>query len=657
MRMASVRCCARRSRSSRARPDPTITSSFHSRGPRPWHKPATHRRTFRRRRSPRCSSSNLGSYPASIAGVFRARAVADWSVAAGTRYLRTLIGESSSRVRAIHVHGHEARELDRNPLIQGSVSGGLMVGESRAEASRAPGVAPVARLLCAAALCACSLYVFRGALSLYFAQEDFRGLAVATGILPRHDNLWRYVSVQTFMDVFYPLFRDHARGYHAVSLGLHALNAILLFSLLTGLLSIPAAFVGSMFFAVHPSLFTALYWQSARGDILAVTFGLTTLLLKGKAGRRRWFSIPIFALSLLSKESTLLLPAVAALLQWNRRSQRPDSERWKPDAVTLALFAESGLYAFYLFILRGAGNAVSFGPQSTYGFDFGSTFFGNLLTYVAWTVDLAMSAPGLRFMDRQNPALFPLGVALLVTVAVLSFWPGMKRGPWLIGVCGFFALLLPVLPLSHHAYHYYIYAALCGAALCVGALVDSLAQPREPAEKARPTSKPWPAGLTWAIALLCGATLAWNGTRLVDQMAHQRSPVYPILHADPIVDRSLIAERAIRSVRAATVPSGTHLVFILRERSALLARIAGGSSETPPPKSEVYTEANARVALLDGIGVRALVPAVDSVSFVTDLIRLAPKDRVAVYAPTGDLEVFDGGAMDSLLRSSWIRRW
>src|SRR5262249_59007883 len=135
-------------------------------------------------------------------------------------------------------------------------------------------------------------YCFHRALDLYFAQDDFRGLAAAAGVYPRHAHLWRYVSVQAFMDLFYPLFQDRPRPYHAVSLGLHCANAAILFALLARRFRASAALVGTSFFAVHPALFTALYWHSARADILAATFALATLVLARRSGRERWLAIP-----------------------------------------------------------------------------------------------------------------------------------------------------------------------------------------------------------------------------------------------------------------------------------------------------------------------------------------------------------------------------
>ena len=80
-------------------------------------------------------------------------------------------------------------------------------------------------ILVAITLTGAVFFVFRGALAMFFAQEDFRGIAAARGILPRHSTPWRYVSVQAFMDVCYPCFGDRARPYHLVSNALHAANS------------------------------------------------------------------------------------------------------------------------------------------------------------------------------------------------------------------------------------------------------------------------------------------------------------------------------------------------------------------------------------------------------------------------------------------------
>jgi len=109
-------------------------------------------------------------------------------------------------------------------------------------------------------------------------------------------------------------------------------------------------------------------------------------------------------------------------------------------------------------------------------------------------------------------------------------------------------------------------------------------------------------------------------------------------------------------LQRAGLSPGTDLVFVLRERVALLGRIAQGSGKSPPPADDIYPETNLRTALFDGYGVRALVPSVASVTFARDPRSGPGGARYVVYAPTGDMEVFSRPELDSLLQSAWVTR-
>lgn len=522
-----------------------------------------------------------------------------------------------------------------------------------------------------AVLALATVWIFRGALDLYFAQDDFGGLARATGVLPRHSALWRYVSVQSFMDLFHPLFRDHPWPYHLVSLALHAGNGILLFALLSRRLSKPAALVGAALFATHPALFTTLYWISARADLMAASFALCTVALALRAGRERWLALPAFALSLLSKESALPLPAVIGLLAWqNTRHREPAAAgtgvAWRLDPLLAALALLSAGYAAYLALPRQVGITIGFDKDAAYAFDFGLGSLRNLLTYVGWAADLPMLRPGLRFVDREDPELFPFAAGVLVAVGLLCLWPALRRRGWPVALASFLLLLVPVLPLRNHAYHYYLYGPLMAAGLCAAILAETLlslpiTRPARGEPRPKPRSRvirPTPSTrVPWAVAGLCWLVLTWNGARLVSQMENRPSPVYPGLRGDPIVDRALIAGRAITGLRQAAIPPGTDLVFLMRERVALVGRIVRGSGEEAPPQQEVYAETNVKAALFDGIGIRAMVPSVDSVLFASRPGPATSRSRYAIYAPTGEVEVFDAASLDSLLRSPWVTRW
>lgn len=503
-------------------------------------------------------------------------------------------------------------------------------------------------------------FVFHRALGVYFAQEDFHGLAIAAGVEPRHAQLWRYVSVQAFMDVVHPLFGTNPRPYHAVALALHALNAGLLFAWLSSRVRPLAALIGASLFAAHPASFTALYWISARADLLAATFALTVLLTANRTDRLRWLAVPAFLLSLISKESTLLLPGVV-LLSASRMPGSTAPHRRIGSAVALhaALATMAAAYLVYL-IAAGPGIEVGGAPGEAYAFDFGPSLVRNGLTYVGWTVDLAMRHPGLRFVDAQNPELFPLATGVLAAVLVLAAWPALRRRGWLSALGAYGLLLLPVLPLRNHTYHYYLYAPLLGAAWAAAILAETLTERLATRlHRGRMTqASPSHAGrMAWGAAISIWALLTWNGARLTRLMEERPSPVYPGLRGDPIVDRARIAAAAVRSVRAAAPPEGTELQFIMRERLARIARVVRGSGETMPPPGEVYPETNVRTALQDGVGILVTCPDVHAVTFTLQLGTPAPGRLYAVYAPTGHVTLLDAASLDSLLRSDWVTHW
>lgn len=365
------------------------------------------------------------------------------------------------------------------------------------------------------------------------------------------------------------------------------------------------------------------------------------MLAARREDRARWLALPAFGACLLSKESMLLLPAVVILMH-----------RGRVGRLHLALLAMSVTWAGYLGIQGGPGVVAAVGsPGAAYSLDLGASLAANLLTYVGWSMDLVMATPGVRFVDAVNPDVHPLAILAIVSCLALGFWPALRKRGWVAGLAAYLLLLAPVLPLANHTYRYYLYGPLLAVAFCVTVLGDSVIdRVTSGARGADPRA-------IRAIAVICSLLLAWNGNRLVAHMEGRPSPVYPGLRGDPIIDRSRIAERAIGSLRTADLPHGTSLRFIMRERIARIARAVRGSGEEMPPQEEVYPETNFRVALFDGAGVLALVPAVDSVSFALELGQPLPGRRYGVYAPTGEVEVFDPVALDSLLRSDWVMQW
>ena len=122
-------------------------------------------------------------------------------------------------------------------------------------------------------------------------------------------------------------------GYHLVNLVWHVLNTMLCYMLVRAL--VPprpvVALTAALLFAVHPVHGDAIFWISARSDLLCTCFYLAslTLFVRGRGLERRrvataW-SLLCFLLALLSKEVALSLPFIIVILDL----AAPSTERFR----------------------------------------------------------------------------------------------------------------------------------------------------------------------------------------------------------------------------------------------------------------------------------------------------------------------------------------
>ena len=516
---------------------------------------------------------------------------------------------------------------------------------------------------------------YHRALLYFFSQDDFASLARAAGMLPRLQGPWRYLGNQAIFDVLRPVAGLHPMPYHLASLAAHLACSTLLFALLARRLSAPAALVGGIFFAVHPALFTAVYWISVIADSLALIFALGALGLLDREDRWRWLAVPLFALSLLSKESTLLLPAAAVAYHWGRRQGHSGADRPSAplDPVIIILGATSAIYLAY-FVMSAYSTyfvpARAFTPgagseSAAYGVGIGSHLWQNFLSYAGWTVNFLL--PTVQgFSDAVDPKVFWWGAGLVALwLAGLDSRALRERG-WLVGGALYLCFLLPVLPLRHHTYHYYLYAPLAGAAWLAAALADAgwawLTRPRRsPARTSRGHAgrrtatvsrrAPGNDAAAWLGLGVLVLLLTLNGALLVHKVETYPFSV-PVLgdvldlRLDPVVDRSRIASNVYQDLKRAGLPAGANLRF-WSPTAVVMGRAAGRD-----PSAETYWEANVRNALLGGLAVRVMLPQVKSVEFVRSLQPTGDSTLYAVYQVDGHLTVARTSDLDSLRRAS-----
>ena len=483
--------------------------------------------------------------------------------------------------------------------------------------------APIGAIVATLGAAAVAVFTFRGALGQGFSQDDFLGLARATGLVERLTPGWRWLSHQLWWDlVAGPLAAD-PRAAHALSVMLMAGIAALLAWLIARRMSAPAALIGAAFVASHPSAYTAVHWVAANGDLLATLLSLGAIACLAAGGRVRVLAPVLHLGALLAKESAIASPLVWVVLvgfapQFAPRAPRP----WRDPVWYVCL----GLSLFAAVTLA---RSPALGGEA-YGMRW-SAVPGNLASYTGWLVDRWFGSVR-GWSDAPDPrALLPaLGAGIVW--AALACVPGLRARGWLAAGLAWCVALAPVLLLANHTYHYYMTFALPVAGLAVAALAAwSL------------TSVPVVA--RWGLAALLACVMALDGHALVTRIATMPFDV-PGSLADPLADRARIAENAIADLRSAAPPAGS----VLRLWSPQVQAMAASAGT---PAHEIgYHERNVRAALLDGLALRVAVRTLDSAVFVRAFDPADARAQWAVYRYDGHLRVIGADSLRRVLANA-----
>lgn len=198
------------------------------------------------------------------------------------------------------------------------------------------------------------------------------------------------------------LFGLEPAGYHRTNVLIHAGVAGLLFLLLTDFgVSLWTAALGAGLFAVHPALTESVAWISGRTDSLAVLLMLGCLLADGRRSEISWrvLSLAALAAALLAKETAVVTPLAAAILEAARRG-RGATPVWP--AVLRALRVRGdmlGVVAAY-FVLR----FLVLGVAATHG---------------------AIAGAGLGWPARLAAIPHLLGILLVPTLSRIEYGSGL----------------------------------------------------------------------------------------------------------------------------------------------------------------------------------------------------------------------------------------
>jgi tetratricopeptide (TPR) repeat protein len=333
----------------------------------------------------------------------------------------------------------------------------------------------------------------------------------------------------------YSLWGMQPFGYHATSLALHILNAVLFYFVAARLLRLAAplpdddaalpiaAAFAALFFALHPLRVESVAWLSGQHDLLAGAFYLTAVLcyLRGcsnEARRRRWLSacVVLFAAAMLSKANGITFPIALLLLDFYPLRRLPENPRlwlapqyrrvWLEKLPLLAIAVAAGLVAFV------ARHQTTMLQPLSLGFRIQQALYG-LVFYLGKTAAPVQLMPfyPIPLNLRLPPATVAVsfGLVLVLTAVVLRQrrrWPG-----GLVAWAYYVVTLLPVLGLVSVSIllvaDRYTYLPCMAWAVLGGAA--SLVTLRRLASRHRRIAA---AGLASVLLLL--ASLSWRQSRL-----------------------------------------------------------------------------------------------------------------------------------------------
>jgi len=154
-----------------------------------------------------------------------------------------------------------------------------------------------------------------------FIQEGFTAKSIKWAFTDLDHEYWHPLTSLCLM-LEWRLFGDNARGYHLISLLLHAGTSVFFFLFLFKATKSfwPSVFAAA-FFALHPLRVESVAWASERKDVLSMFFGMVTLYTyvhyTEKPSSLRYLTcLMLFILSIMSKPMLVTVPFILLLLDY-----------------------------------------------------------------------------------------------------------------------------------------------------------------------------------------------------------------------------------------------------------------------------------------------------------------------------------------------------
>ena len=246
------------------------------------------------------------------------------------------------------------------------------------------------------------------------------------------------------------------RGYHALNVLLHVLNAGLVWLLLKRLRA-PGAWLAAAVFALHPVHVESVAWITELKNILSVLLSLLALLALlrfDETRKRAWYAgaLLLFLAALLSKTAVCVFPLLVLIVRWRERGAlgRRDLLEAAP------FFLLSVCLGLVTIRVEGAGGLFALAPVQRLLLACRAPWF--YAAKLAWPTPLSFNYERWR-LDAHAPAAWAWVALCCAVLLACRRWRGELGRDALACAAVFLAALLPVLGLFDVLYFRYSYVA------------------------------------------------------------------------------------------------------------------------------------------------------------------------------------------------------